>query len=117
MKPAQPHNGESPDAEAHVDETFYSIIITSSANDGMLEEFLAMWEEAVKVMSRQPGFIKTVMYRDSPESGKSSLVNIAEWRSEEDWSTAMSVCPMRELPEVTVEAGRYQAIRTYHQAV
>lgn len=99
----------------NVDEEFYSIVITSVRDEHGCDAFLSMWEGAAATMSDQPGFIVTRMYRSASSDGI-SLVNISKWRSREEWATAMSLCPMAPLPDVTVEASEGRLIREVRAA-
>ncbi|HEX2312907.1 MAG TPA: antibiotic biosynthesis monooxygenase family protein [Thermomonospora sp.] len=45
------------------------------------ERFLMRWRDNVRAMSRQPGFLRAVMYRALDDTVETRFVNIAEWES------------------------------------
>ena len=45
------------------------------------DRFLTRWTDNVREMSRQPGFVRAVMYRALYDTAPARFVNIAEWES------------------------------------
>ncbi|MFB4310314.1 antibiotic biosynthesis monooxygenase family protein [Actinomadura sp. GTD37] len=45
------------------------------------ERFMMRWRDNVRAMSRQPGFVRAVMYRALDDTVETRFVNIADWES------------------------------------
>ena len=65
--------------------------------EGKDEEFLAAWEVAAEYMRNQPGFVSSRLHRAISPEPRFRFVNIAEWRSPQDFQAAVMSERFREL--------------------
>lgn len=78
---------------------------------------LAYWERAADHLRKQPGFVETRLHRAVVPGARFSLVNVATWRSVEDFRAATADPAFRALvgPEMDRfphHPGLYEVIRT-----
>ncbi|KMO15452.1 antibiotic biosynthesis monooxygenase family protein [Methylobacterium platani] len=78
---------------------------------------IAYWERAAEHLRRQPGFIDTRLHRTVAPGARFLLVNVATWRSAEDFRAATADPAFRALvgPEMgrfPHHPGLYEVIRT-----
>ena len=57
--------------------------------NGKESEALAIWDSYAGYFSQQPGFIGTKLHRSMDQNAKFHLINIAEWKSAEDFTRAL----------------------------
>jgi heme-degrading monooxygenase HmoA len=67
--------------------------------EGKEDEFLHWWQQAADHMRVQPGFVGTRLHRAVLPDARFPFVNVAEWKTMQDWQAAMSSSRMRELRE------------------
>ena len=56
---------------------------------GQEEEFLARWQEAADHLRRQDGFVATRLHQSLDPGARFRFVNVAEWRSPDDFRRAV----------------------------
>jgi len=56
---------------------------------GMGAEALAIWDAYADVFRKQPGYIGTQLHRSVDPNAKFLFINVAEWRSAEDFLRAL----------------------------
>ena len=61
------------------------------------ESFLRGWERAAEYMRSRPGFVSTRLHRALAPDARFRFVNVAEWRSPEDFQKAVSSDEFREI--------------------
>jgi len=52
----------------------------------VVDRFFGDWQENRDFMSGQPGFVEDTLYRAARSSARARIVNVAHWRSHEQWS-------------------------------
>ena len=57
---------------------------------GKEKEALAIWDRYAEYFKKQPGFIDTKLHRSIGSKAKFHLINVAEWRSGEDFLRALN---------------------------
>lgn len=85
--------------------------------EGKEEEALAFWDRAAEYMRKQPGFISTRLHKAIVPWARFHLINVAEWRSKEDFEAAINTDVFKQLTEPYMEIfphypGLYEVIRT-----
>ena len=56
--------------------------------EGKEAEAIAFWERAADFMRKQPGYISTTLHQAILPDAKFKLINVAKWRSAEDFKKA-----------------------------
>ncbi|MBC8067796.1 MAG: antibiotic biosynthesis monooxygenase [Deltaproteobacteria bacterium] len=93
-------------------ENNYVVILPTEIEEAREEEYLAMWQKAADEMAKQPGFVRTNMYRTVLPNAEFRLVNVAEWKSMADWEEGMKHCSMIGQQVGVVHFSGYEMIRT-----
>ena len=70
--------------------------------EGKEEEALTHWDRVAAYMRRQPGFVRTRLYRAISPGARFHLINVAEWDSAAQFEAAVSSEEFRELAEGAV---------------
>jgi heme-degrading monooxygenase HmoA len=65
--------------------------------DGNMPDALAYWDRAADYMRVQPGFISTRLHRAVAPGARFPLVNLAVWRSREDFMAAIGSPTFQQL--------------------
>jgi len=60
------------------------------------DKFIAAWEKARDYLATQPGYIDTALHRAVGPEAEFQFVNIARWRSAEDFVAAIGSAGFRE---------------------
>lgn len=58
--------------------------------EGKEDEFLHWWQLGADYISTQPGFVSARLHRALSPDARFRFVNVAEWKSAEDWQAAIS---------------------------
>jgi heme oxygenase (mycobilin-producing) len=72
------------------DETAVVLINAFEVEEGRDEEFLARWRETGDHLRHQDGYISTRLHRSLDPKARFRFVNVAVWRSPEDFQRAVS---------------------------
>ncbi len=85
--------------------------------EGKEEEALAFWDTVADFMRKQPGFISTRLHKAIVPWARFRLINVAEWRSKEDFEAVISSDTFKQLTEPYMEIfphfpGLYEVIRS-----
>jgi heme-degrading monooxygenase HmoA len=67
--------------------------------EGKEDEFLDWWQQAADHMRTQPGFVNTRLHRAILPDARFRFINVAEWKTTQDWQAAISSPRMQELRE------------------
>lgn len=92
------------------------LINTFEVPQGKEAEALASWQKARDFLKTQPGYMGTRLHQNIDPSGKYHLVNVARWKSAEDFKAATA--KMREalpgnLPEgVTATPSLFKVVES-----
>jgi heme-degrading monooxygenase HmoA len=62
--------------------------------EGKEDEFLGWWQQAADHMCAQPGFVRTRLHRAVSPDARFRFINVAEWKSPQDWQAAMASNPL-----------------------
>jgi len=54
-----------------------------------VKQFMADWKKDKDFMIRQPRFSDGALYRSSQSDARFRFVNVAHWKSEDDWKAAI----------------------------
>ncbi len=73
-------------AMAHAHITLINVIEVPAEST---EQFISDWKVDKDFMSRQPGFINGALYRSLHSDVRFRFVNVARWKSEQDWKAAL----------------------------
>ncbi len=81
------------------------------------EEAIKGWEFGADYLRKQPGFISTKLHKTIIPDSEFRLVNIAEWKTSEDFLNAVSSKEFKKLTKDMVERfphypALYEVIRT-----
>ncbi|MCS6622337.1 antibiotic biosynthesis monooxygenase [Roseibacterium beibuensis] len=69
--------------------------------EGRLSETISAWEAARDYLEEQPGYVSTELHRALAEDARFALVNVAIWRSVDDFMAASRAMAENDLfPEV-----------------
>ena len=83
---------------------------------GEAERFVAAWEKTRDYLAAQPGYIDTALHQAVGPGADFLFVNIAHWRSADDFSAAMQSQGFREsaagLAGYRSHPGLYRTIRS-----
>jgi heme oxygenase (mycobilin-producing) len=80
---------------------------------GQDEEFLAGWERAREVLHAQEGYISTHLHRSLAPDAEFRFVNVALWRSAEDFRAATSDPAFRAAaPPFRSHPSLYEVVRS-----
>lgn len=63
--------------------------------EGKEAESIAFWEKAADFMRTQPGYISTALHQTILPDAKFELINVAKWRSAEDFKNASHAMKMK----------------------
>ena len=63
---------------------------------GDAEKFIAAWEQTRDYLQTQPGYIDTALHQALASDAEFQFVNVARWRSAEEFSAAIGSPGMRE---------------------
>lgn len=74
------------------------LINTFEVPAGKEDEALAMWQKARDYLAKQDGYIGTALHQNLDPEGRFHFVNIARWRSAEDFNRAIANM-RRDLPD------------------
>ena len=79
------------------------------------DEFIRGWEASRDYLERQPGYIDTALHRSISPDADFRFVNVARWRSAEDFRAATQSPGFREvsqqLSRYPFHPGLYQVVR------
>ena len=82
---------------------------------GEADKFIAAWEKARDYLAAQPGYIDTALHRAVGPEADFQFVNIARWRSAEDFTAAIGSTGFREsaagLAGYPAHPGLYRTVR------
>jgi len=75
-----------------VEKKVSSIIVINPIEipEGKETEALAIWDKYARYFGKQPGFIGTKLHRSVDPKAKFHLINVAEWRSSENFLKALN---------------------------
>jgi heme-degrading monooxygenase HmoA len=80
------------------------------------DRFIAAWEKARDYLATQPGYIDTALHQAVGPEAEFQFVNIARWRSAEDFATAIGSPGFREsaagLAGYRPHPGLYRTVRS-----
>lgn len=80
------------------------------------ERFIAAWEKTRDYLALQPGYVDTALHQDLTPVADFQFVNIAHWRSAEDFQAATQSSGFREsaagLAGYRPHPGLYRVVRT-----
>jgi len=80
------------------------------------DRFIAAWEKARDYLATQPGYVDTALHQAVGPEAEFQFVNIARWRSAEDFAAAIGSPGFREsaagLAGYRPHPGLYRAVRT-----
>jgi heme-degrading monooxygenase HmoA len=93
-------------------ENNYVVIIPTEVDEAHEEEYLSIWQSAADEMAKQPGFVRTFMFRTVLPDAEFRLVNVAEWKSMSEWQEGMNHCSMIDQKVGVVHWSGYEVIRT-----
>jgi len=69
--------------------------------EGRLSETISAWEAARDYLEEQPGYVSTELHRALAEDARFALVNVAIWRSVDDFMAASRAMAENDIfPEV-----------------
>jgi heme oxygenase (mycobilin-producing) len=63
---------------------------------GDAEEFIAAWEKTRDYLQTQPGYIDTALHQAVAPDAEFQFVNVARWRTAEEFTAATRSAGMRE---------------------
>jgi heme-degrading monooxygenase HmoA len=80
------------------------------------EKFIAAWEEARDFLAAQPGYLDTALHQAVTPGADFQFVNVARWRTGEDFSAATQSPGFREsaagLAGYRAHPALYRVVRT-----
>jgi heme oxygenase (mycobilin-producing) len=76
------------------------------------KKFVAAWEKTRDYLQAQPGFIDTALHQALASDADFQFVNVARWRSAEEFSAAIQSPGMREAATDLAGYGTHPAL--YH---
>lgn len=80
------------------------------------DRFIAAWEKARDYLATQPGYIDTALHQAVGPEAEFQFVNIARWRSAEDFAAAIGSTAFREsaagLAGYRPHPGLYRTVRS-----
>ena len=80
------------------------------------ETFIAAWEKTRDYLETQPGYIDTALHQALASDAEFQFVNVAHWRSAEDFAAAIRSPGMREaaagLAGYRPHPALYRSVRT-----
>jgi heme oxygenase (mycobilin-producing) len=83
---------------------------------GEADKFIAAWEKARDYLATQPGYIDTALHQAVGPEAEFQFVNIARWRSAEDFAAAIGGTAFREsaagLAGYRPHLGLYRTVRS-----
>lgn len=92
------------------------LINTFEVPQGKEAEALAAWQKARDFLKTQPGYISTRLHQNIDPNGKYHLVNVARWRSAEDFKAAAAkmnqALPNNKPEGVTASPGLFKVIES-----
>jgi heme-degrading monooxygenase HmoA len=82
---------------------------------GEAGQFIAAWEKARDYLAAQPGYIDTALHQAVGQGAEFQFVNIAHWRTAEDFAVATQSPGFREsavgLARYRPHPGLYRVVR------
>ena len=82
---------------------------------GEADTFIAAWEKARDYLATQPGYVDTALHQAVGPEAEFQFVNIARWRSAEDFTAAIGSGGFREsaggLAGYRPHPGLYRTVR------
>jgi len=66
-----------------------TLIVVFEVPAESVEHFMADWKTDKDFMMRQPGFSDGALYHSSHSDARFRYVNVAHWKSENDWKAAI----------------------------
>ena len=91
-------------------------IVLYEVNAEDAEKFLNAWERANEFLKQQPGFVSTTLHHATSASPAFRFVNVAQWRSADDFRNATQSNGFSEasgaLMAYTCHAAAYEPIRS-----
>ncbi|WP_128581684.1 antibiotic biosynthesis monooxygenase family protein [Neisseria flavescens] len=92
------------------------LINTFEVPQGKEAEALAAWQKARDFLKTQPGYISTRLHQNIDPNGKYHLVNVARWRSAEDFKATAAkmnqALPNNKPEGVTASPGLFKVIES-----
>lgn len=80
------------------------------------DRFIAAWEQARDYLATQPGYVDTALHQAVGPEAEFQFVNIARWRSAEDFAAAIGSTGFREsaagLARYRPHPGLYRTVRS-----
>lgn len=80
------------------------------------DRFIAAWEKARDYLATQPGYVDTALHQAVGPEAEFQFVNIARWRSAEDFAAAIGSAGFREsaagLAGYRPHPGLYRIVRS-----
>lgn len=83
---------------------------------GDAERFIAAWEKTRDYLETQPGYVETALHQAVTPGAEFQFVNVARWRTAEDFSAAIQSQGFGEaavgLADFRPHPALYQVVRT-----
>ncbi len=83
--------------------------------EGKMSEAIAFWEKGAEFMEKQPGYISTALHQSILPNSKFQLINVAKWKTVEDFKKASHLLKtqsgLKPMQELGINPSLYKIIR------